>query len=77
MTDDRYSTYHEHLVGSENEEKLLMTLFALYKNARILEKNNPHYERNLNQLVDLINLVCEEEYETVIKIINNHLKKEV
>ncbi|MFH2048341.1 MAG: HD domain-containing phosphohydrolase [bacterium] len=72
MTNDNYSIYHEQLVGSENEEKLLMTLFALYKNARILEKNNPHYERNLIQLVDLINQVCEEEYETIIKIINNH-----
>lgn len=66
------STYNDHLVGSEQEEKLLKTLFALYKNAKILEKNNPHYERLINQLLDLIKAVCEEEYETSIKIIDNH-----
>ncbi len=64
--------YSDHLIGSEKEEKFLKTLFALYKNAKILEKNNPHYERLLNQLLELINEICEEDYEASIKIITNH-----
>jgi len=66
------STYHEHLVGSKQEEKLLTTLFALYKNAKILEKNNPHYERLLSQMQDLIVQACENDFEVIVKIINNH-----
>lgn len=55
------------VMGGKADQRLLHTFFVIYKNARIVERNNPHYHKQLENLYEQIKSVGEADGEVCIK----------
>ena len=61
----------ERVLGGPSEEKLLKTFFILYKNARIIEDNNPTFIRLTQILNEAITALSQNNSPVSLKIISN------
>ncbi len=56
-------------IAGKTEEKLINLFFVLYKNARIVERNNPAFKRQCTNFHELLQGLFVESNEVTIKII--------
>ena len=56
-------------IAGKTEEKLTNLFFVLYKNARIIDRNNPTFKRQCNNFHELLKELFAESNEITIKII--------
>lgn len=56
-------------VAGKTEEKLINLFFVLYKNARIVERNNPAFKRQCSNFHELLQGLFAESNEVTIKIV--------
>jgi HD-GYP domain-containing protein (c-di-GMP phosphodiesterase class II) len=56
-------------LAGQVEEKLVNLFFVLYKNARIVDKNNPSFKRQCANFYELLQALFVESHEIAIKVI--------